>query len=87
MMVKGIVHCKVEDYDVYIGRPSKWGNPFVLTDESERDMILSQYGLWLLDQDKLLSSLGELDGKILGCWCKPRQCHGDVLAEIVELMG
>jgi len=86
-MVKGIVHCKVEDYDVYIGRPSKWGNPFVLTDESERDMILSQYGLWLLDQDKLLSSLGELDGKILGCWCKPRQCHGDVLAEIVELMG
>jgi hypothetical protein len=32
-----------------------------------------------------------LAGKVLGCWCRPEACHGDVLAELaaeaVELWG
>ena len=26
----------------------------------------------------------ELKGKVLGCWCKPASCHGDVIAEIID---
>ena len=26
----------------------------------------------------------ELDGKILGCWCKPKSCHGDNYIFILE---
>lgn len=26
----------------------------------------------------------ELKGKILGCWCSPLACHGDVLVEIAN---
>jgi hypothetical protein len=26
----------------------------------------------------------ELRHKILGCWCHPKACHGDVLAEIAN---
>jgi hypothetical protein len=86
MQVKGVVHCKRSKFDVYIGRPSKWGNPFVLTDDRDREYILNEYGLWLLDQTDLMRCLPELDGKILGCWCKPKLCHGDVLADLVELV-
>ena len=29
-------------------------------------------------------AIGELEGKVLGCWCKPLGCHGDVLVEVLE---
>jgi hypothetical protein len=86
-----VVHCKREKFDVYIGRPSKWGNPFKLakaTDAAEdrtlRADLLVKYETWLRQQPALMSSLGELRGKTLGCWCAPRLCHGDVLARLAE---
>lgn len=83
-----VVHCKRERYDVYIGRPSKWGNPFKLdslndTDE-ERARAVAQYEEWVRKQSHLMAALGELRGKVLGCWCKPRKCHGDVLARLAD---
>ena len=77
-----VVHCKKEPYDIYIGRPSKWGNPFQLMSETERDAVITQYRTWILKQPKLMVALPELRGKVLGCWCKPKACHGDVLAEL-----
>lgn len=79
-----VVHCKREPHDVYIGRPSKWGNPFRLADESEREWLLERYRQWLMEQPDLLASLHELKGKTLGCWCHPKACHGDVLAELAN---
>lgn len=82
-----VVHCKKETYDVYIGRPSKWGNPFNLTDPNnrlERFEVIRKYREWILTQPKLLADLGELEGKTLGCWCAPKPCHGDVLIELVN---
>lgn len=84
MEVKGVVHCKKEPYDIYIGRPSKWGNPFRLDDEDARGSTLESYRNWVTSQPHLMEALGELDGKVLGCWCAPRSCHGDVLAELVS---
>jgi hypothetical protein len=77
-----VVHCKKQTYDVYIGRPSKWGNPFVVGEDGTREQVIQKYRVWLLEQPDLLASLPELKGKVLGCWCAPRACHGDVLAEL-----
>ena len=92
-----VVHNLHQDFDVYIGREvpesglaaSKWGNPFVLQDdtEAERDRVIAVYREWIVQQPELMASLGELRGKRLGCWCAPKRCHGDVLAELADSGG
>jgi len=79
-----VVHCKRERYDVYIGRPSKWGNPFVIGPDGDRGEVIAKYRAYLLASPGLMAALPELRGKVLGCWCKPAACHGDVLAELVD---
>ncbi|MEU6721661.1 DUF4326 domain-containing protein [Nonomuraea sp. NPDC046802] len=79
-----VVHSKRSHYDVYIGRPSKWGNPFVIGRDGNREQVIARYEQWLTEQPQLLAALHELTGKILGCWCAPRPCHGDVLARLAN---
>ena len=80
-----VVHCKKEPYDVYIGRPSKWGNPFVLGKDGNREEVIEKYKAWIEAQPTLLEAARkELKGKTLGCWCSPRLCHGDVLIDIAN---
>ena len=79
-----VVHCKRAAYDVYIGRPGKWGNPFVIGRDGDRQEVLRKYREWIVRQPDMLAALPELRGKTLGCWCKPEACHGDVLAELAD---
>lgn len=86
-----VVHCMKSEYDVYIGRwhkkigyASKWANPYVLDKEENREKVLEQYKKYLLNNDQLLLELHELKGKRLGCWCAPKLCHGDILAELAN---
>ena len=86
-----VVHCKKEPYDVYIGRPSIWGNPFSHLSSSNarfnvntREDVIIKYKEWILKRPNLLNRLHELKGKILECWCKPMSCHGDVLVQLIE---
>ena len=79
-----VVHCKKALYDVYIGRPSKWGNPFRIGKDGNREQVINKYREWIKGQPILLSSLLELKDKVLGCWCTPLACHGDVLIELLE---
>ncbi len=79
-----VVHCKKESYDVYIGRPGKWGNPFEINKDGTRKQVIIKYKNWILTQPKLLADLHELKGKKLGCWCSPQACHGDVLLELAN---
>ena len=79
-----VVHCKKEEYDVYIGRPSKWGNPYQIGVHGTREEVIQKYREMILGNKKLLSALPELQGKTLGCWCSPLACHGDVLVELLE---
>lgn len=83
-MQKRVVHCKRETHDVYIGRPSKWGNPFVIGRDGTREQVIAKYRNWLLSQAHLMAALPELKGKTLGCWCAPQACHGDILAELAN---
>lgn len=94
-----VVHCRKEPYDVYIGRglcpvtrqPSIWANEY-----SHRPNTLAKYQVTsraeaiacyerdLRSDDEKIALLIELRGKILGCWCKPKSCHGDVLVRLLN---
>jgi hypothetical protein len=80
-----VVHCRKSRYDVYIGRPSKWGNQFEIGKDGTRTEVIKKYKEWLLNNKELMLQLHELKGKILGCWCAPQPCHGDVLAELANI--
>jgi hypothetical protein len=80
-----VVHCKREAYDVYIGRPSKWGNPFVIGEHGSRAEVIEQYRIYLQSHPDLVDAAQrELKGKVLGCWCAPLACHGEILAGIAN---
>ena len=79
-----VVHIKKSPYDVYIGRGSKWGNPFKIPRDGNREQVIEKYRQYILSKPELLNDLEELRGKTLGCWCRPAKCHGDVLIELLE---
>lgn len=71
-------------YDVYIGRGGRWGNPFKIGVDGTREEVIEKYKVWILSQPPLLNEISQLRGKVLGCWCKPKACHGDVIVELLE---
>jgi hypothetical protein len=79
-----VVHCKKEDFDVYIGRPSKWGNPFIIGRDGDRNEVVRKYEAYIRANQSLINALPELRNKVLGCWCSPKSCHGDVLIKLLE---
>lgn len=90
MSEKGrVVHCKREAFDVYIGRPSKWGNPHPIGYCSgcqrthSRAEAIAAFVAGLSDE-LIEDAKRELRGKTLGCWCAPKACHGDVLLRIAN---
>lgn len=82
-----VVHCKKESYDVYIGRGSKWGNPFKIGEHGNRNEVISYYKAHIMDNPTLLSQVHELKGKRLGCYCAPLSCHGDILKRLADNLG
>ena len=80
-----VVHCRRAPFDVYIGRPSPFGNPFVVGRDGSRVDVIRKYEQWLRDQPELVVQVRRtLRGKVLGCWCTPLACHGDVLVRIAN---
>jgi hypothetical protein len=70
---------------VYIGRRSRWGNPFVIGPDGTRAEVIAKYREWLASQPELVEAARQkLAGKNLMCHCTPLPCHGDVLAELVN---
>jgi hypothetical protein len=74
---------------VVVARPSRWGNPFIVTESYPVERAVTDYEAWLTTDPKgmevLRAAQVELRGKNLGCWCKPgTACHGDVLLRLVN---
>jgi hypothetical protein len=79
-----VVHCKRERHHAYIGRPSKWGNPFIVGKHAPRGECIGLFEDWLRENDRLFAALDELAGLVLGCWCAPRACHGEPLCALAN---
>ena len=83
-----VVHVQRTPYDVYVGRPSPFGNPFVIGRDGDRETVIRKYRAWLVAQPALVERVRrELADKVLGCWCAPAPCHGDVLADVANDVG
>lgn len=78
-----------------VDRSTRYGNPFVVTDERTADEAVSAFRIWLttanvhaglqVEKEKLLAALPKLRGKDLACWCKlDKPCHADVLLELAN---
>ncbi len=82
------------DY-VYCGRAnarygvaySDWYNPYPMKSESERDAVIEKFRAYLERRPDLRARVGELRGKTLVCWCAPKACHCDYLAELAEVQS
>jgi hypothetical protein len=73
-------HDDVPPDAVYVGRPGKWGNPYVVGQDDTREQVIEMYRSYLTASG-LINDISELAGKDLTCWCAPWPCHGDVLLE------
>ena len=78
-----VVNARREDCDILIARPSKWGNPFQIGRDGNREQVIRMYAVHIRRRPDLLAALTELAGKRLGCYCKPDACHGDVLVKLL----
>lgn len=82
------------NFTIYIGRKcnlggwalkaSKWANPFPISHTCSREESLKKFEEYILSHPTLLNELDELEGHILGCWCKPLPCHGDILLSLLK---
>jgi hypothetical protein len=71
---------------------SRWANPYTIDTprrrrDGTREEVVAKYRAYLLGQPELRAALPQLRGKVLGCWCTPLACHGDVLVELAEQEG
>ena len=90
-----VVHVERDLYDVYIGRGlcpttgtrGAWGNPWSKREHGERvclERFLAMIGECVEDPQWRARATRALQGQILGCWCHPELCHGDILARVVD---
>ena len=77
------------DNNTYIGRSTKeipsgsiWGNPFELTIFNSRREVLKLFEIYVQGTKDLSDKLSDLKGKVLGCWCSPDLCHGEILHKL-----
>jgi hypothetical protein len=79
----------------YIGRPTILGNPFAMSTESERTSVCDAYESYFRERvehdEEFRDCLDELaqqairNGYVrLGCFCKPKRCHGDTVASYLN---
>lgn len=80
-----VVHCHQDPYDVFIGRPSDYGNPFRIGIDGTRREVIERHENYLYIRPDLIRKIRkELPGKVLGCFCAPLSCHGDLLVRIAN---
>lgn len=86
-----VVHCKVEPYTHYIGRPGPLGNPYThlvsrvpgVEVVGSRQEAIEKFEQYARGNARVLRAIEELPkDAVLGCWCKPRACHGEVIIKL-----
>lgn len=89
--VTTVVNIQRQECDVYIGRGGKWGNPYATKRSriaqyqvATKEEAIQRYEQYIRNTPELYNALDELEGKRLGCTCKPEPCHGDILIALLE---
>ncbi len=82
--IKLIDWAKEEGLYQRIDRATKWGNPFEIPDDGDREEVCVSYTIYYGLKKSLHSKVDELKGAVLGCHCYPAQCHGDYLAGVAN---
>lgn len=67
---------------IYVGRPSKWGNPYTISRNTTREEVIRSYRQAVAHRHHEIRH--DLKGKDLVCWCAPLRCHADILLEIAN---
>jgi predicted RNA-binding Zn-ribbon protein involved in translation (DUF1610 family) len=73
-----------------IDRSTQFGNPFRLEKDGgdyTREGSIEAYRVWFAEQledDEFREAVEDLRGETIGCWCKPKACHGDVIVEYLR---
>lgn len=85
-----VVNIKLDEAcDVYIGRPSPFGNPYVIGRDGTRDEVIAAFEKYFLfrvrNDPEFKAKVESLRGKTLGCYCKPLACHGDVIVRWLDV--
>lgn len=88
-----VVNIYKDTYDVYIGRKGQgqdgyFGNPYAMRNETDRDECILAYQSYFNDRiendPEFKRRILELKGKRLGCFCAPKKCHGDIIAQYLN---
>ena len=71
-----------------------FGNPFIIRRDGNRKTVIKKFEKWIKGEDYkrlyperrkwILKNLCKLKGQRLGCFCKPKACHGDIYIELIE---
>ncbi len=77
-----VVNIYRDHFDVDITRSGFWGNPYIIGKHGTRGEVIELYEKWVRSSPRMLKALADLTGKRLGCVCKPKACHGDVLVRL-----
>ena len=82
-----VVNLRKEKYEIYIGRPSIFGNPFSIA-KYGREECIEKYKEYfyrrIKDDKRFKEAVLKLKGKTLGCFCKPEICHGDIIVDYLN---
>lgn len=95
-----IVNMHRSSCDVKIDRTTPYGNPYQIPRDGNRNMVVARHQAWLMmwlkekreviiqgyNNKWVCEHVHELKGKILGCWCKPKRCHGDNLIWLLDYL-
>lgn len=82
--VTKVVNRHAENFDVYIGRGTPYGNPYIIGKDGTREEVIEKYKTYFykkIRNPRFKRQILELEGKVLGCSCKPRACHGDIIVQ------
>lgn len=82
---------------VYIGRPAKLGNPFIIGKDGSREEVMAKYRVWFIVQyyadEEFYTIIHKLakrakEGELIFiCWCAPEPCHGDIIQEFIQYLN
>jgi len=84
-IVPRVLNKRRETGGVFVGRPTKWGNPFIMPKDGNREEVVEKFRVYLQEHPELvLAAKQELRNRNLVCFCAPLACHGDILLKIAN---